>query len=36
MNVNKLNTKATVQFKVSEADWIPDAIRATFIDKVKH
>ncbi len=35
MNVNKLNTKATVQFKVSEATWIPDSIRTTFIDKVK-
>lgn len=34
MNVNKLNTKATVQFKVSEANWIPDPIRTTFIDKV--
>jgi len=27
-NVNKLNTKAEIRFKVDTADWLPDAVRS--------
>ncbi len=31
-NVNKLNTKAEVRFKVSSADWIPDETKERLIE----
>eukprot|EP01114_Cavostelium_apophysatum_P009815 TRINITY_DN23099_c0_g1_i1.p1 TRINITY_DN23099_c0_g1~~TRINITY_DN23099_c0_g1_i1.p1 ORF type:complete len:170 (-),score=18.26 TRINITY_DN23099_c0_g1_i1:183-692(-) len=32
-NVNKVNTKAELRFKVSEADWIPEETRLRFMQQ---
>ena len=31
-NVNKVNTKAEIRFKVSEADWIPVEVRGRLAE----
>jgi len=34
-NVNKLNTKVNLKFKVDEADWIPDIVLKNFKERFK-
>ena len=32
-NVNKLNTKATIKFSVSEAEWLTDKVKERLIEQ---
>lgn len=33
-NVNKVNTKVDVRFKVADASWLPQSIKDNIIEKV--